>query len=161
MKMLACKHSGFSLVEVTLALGVAAISLLTIFALLPVGIKTNQVAIEQTASTDVLSAVTADLRATPMTTPRGAATVSPRFSISIPANPVGAATSTVLFFTAEGQFATSLDTNSRYRVTITFLPNGAGARTATFVDLKATWPAPATIVNAGGAAEMFVALDRN
>lgn len=154
-------RQAFSLVEVTLALGIAAISLLAIFTLLPVGIKTNQIAIEQTASTDVLSAIAADLRSTPVTTPRGGATTSPRFTINVPANPVGSSTSATLFFTTEGQFSPSLTTNSRYRVTVTFLPNGNGTRTATLVDLKATWPAAATIANAAGAAEMFVALDRN
>lgn len=157
-----CRYeASFSLVEVTLALGVAAISLLTIFALLPVGIKTNQVAIEQAASTDVLSAVASDLRATPVTTPRGAAATSPRFAIPIPANPVTDSTTTTLYFTAEGQFSASLAATSRYRVSVTFAPNGSGARTATFVDLKTTWPAAAAIANAEGVAEMFVALDRN
>jgi uncharacterized protein (TIGR02598 family) len=155
------KRSAFSLVEVTLALGVAAISLVAIFALLPVGVKTNQIAVEQTTSTDMLSAVAADLRATPVTMPRGGARASPRFAISVPANPVRTPTTTTLFFTTEGQFSAVVNANSRYRVTITFLPNGAGARTATFVDLKATWPAAASIANANGAAEMFVALDRN
>ena len=154
-------RGAFSLVETTLALGVAAISLLAIFALLPVGVKTNQLAIEQTASTDILSAVAADLRATPVTTPRGGATASPRLAIGIPANPVRTSMTTTLFFTTEGQFSTTLITNSRYRLTITFLPNGPGARTATFLDLKATWPAAAAIANAGGAAEIFLVLDRN
>ena len=161
MRIPTVQHRAFSLIEVTLALGVAAISLLAIFALLPVGVKTNQIAIEQTGSTDVLSAVTADLRATPVTIPRGGAATSPRFVISIPGNPIGAPSSTTLFFTAEGRFTTTIDANSRYRVTVTFLPNGVGSRTATFVSLKATWPAAAAIANAGGAAEVFIALDRN
>jgi hypothetical protein len=108
-----------------------------------------------------LSAVAADLRATPATAPRGQATSSPRFAIGIPSNPVASATTTSLFFTTEGQFSNAVDANSRYRLAITFLPNGAGARTATFVSLKATWPARASPANAGGGAEMFVALDRN
>ena len=155
------KDDAFSLVELTLALGVAAISLLAIFALLPFGIRTNQIAIEQPASADILSVMAADLRATPVSAPRGIATISPRFAIGIPANPVSSATSKTLFFTAEGQFSDNISPDSHYRVTVTFLPNGAGARTATFVDLKATWPAPASIPNAAGIAEVFVALDRN
>jgi uncharacterized protein (TIGR02598 family) len=162
------------LVEVTLALGVAAVSLLAIFGLLPVGLKTNQVAIEQRASTDVVSAVVADLRGTPVTNPRGGATTSPRFAIGIPANPVSSVTTVTLFFNSEGQCSTDLEGSTepdgsswapplqaRYRATITFVPNGAGARTATFVNLKATWPAAAVLANAGGSAEMFLALDRN
>jgi Tfp pilus assembly protein PilV len=161
MNLSASRSNAFSLVEVTLALGIAAVSLLAIFALLPVGVRTNQIAIEQTASTDVLSAVAADLRATPVTTPRGGAATSPRFGIAIPPNPVGANTTTALYFTIEGRFSTTLVPAARYRVSVTFLPNGAEARTATFAHLNATWPAPAAPINAEGTAEMFVALDRN
>ena len=75
----------FSLVEVALALGVAAVSLLVIFSLLPIGLQTNQRSIEQTVSADILSAVAADLRATPVTSPRGGATTSTQFGMSIPA----------------------------------------------------------------------------
>jgi uncharacterized protein (TIGR02598 family) len=155
------KRDAFSLVEVTLALGIASLSLLAIFALLPAGLRTNQIASEQSATIDLLSAVAADLRATPATTPRGQATSSPRFAIEIPANPVASATTTTLFFTAEGHFSNAIDASSRYRLTITFVPNGAGSRTATFVDLKASWPAAASLTDAGGVAQTFVALDRN
>ncbi len=161
MNLAPSRAKSFSLVEVTLALGVAAVSLLAIFALLPVGVKTNQLAIEQTASTNVLSVITADLRATPVTTSRGGATTSPRFGIGIPANPVGANITTTLYFTTEGQFSTTLTPASRYCLSITFLANGARARTATFVRLSATWPASAAITNAEEIAEWFVALDRN
>jgi uncharacterized protein (TIGR02598 family) len=161
MSLFARRPNAFSLVEVTLALGVAAISLLAIFALLPVGVRTNQVAIEQNASTDVLSAVAADLRTTTVTTPRGGAATSPRFGIAIRPNPVAANTTTTLYFTSEGRFSTTLGPASRYRVSVTFLPNGAEARTATLAHLNATWPAPAAPINAEGAAEMFIALDRN
>jgi len=150
-------HDAFSLVEVTLALGVAAISLLVIFSLLPIGLQTNQRAIEQTASADILSAVTADLRATPVTNPRGVAAT--QFSISIPA--AGSTGTTTLFFNSAGQSATSLQSDSRYRMTATFVSNGGGAKTATFADLKVTWPAGAAIANAQGSAEMFAAFDRN
>lgn len=160
MRIGAPKRAAFSLVEVTLALGVAAISLLGIFALLPVGLQTNRTAIQQTASSDLISAVVADLRATPPTTPLGAAATSQRFQIAIPANPVGAQTSTTLYFADDGQSATTLSPSSRYRLTVTFLPN-SGARAATMATLKMTWPAAANVANAEGSAQMFVALDRN
>jgi Tfp pilus assembly protein PilV len=155
--------SGFSLVEVTLALGVAAISMIAIFGLLVTGTQTNHTAIEQAASSDILATVAADLRATPKTTPPGGVATSLQFSISIPANPVNSATTLPpLYFSSQGQASASLTGNSRYRLIITFLPNGSGTRTATFVDLRITWPAAATPTNANtGAAEAFIALDRN
>ncbi len=152
-------RSAFSLVEVTLALGVAAFSLLAIFSLLPIGLQTNQRAIEEMASADILSAVAADLRATPVTNPRGNATTSTHFGIGIPAS--GSTATTTLFFNSAGKFASSQQADSRYRVTINFPSNGGGAKTATFAILQVTWPAGAAITNAQGAAEIFTAFDRN
>jgi uncharacterized protein (TIGR02598 family) len=162
MKQIRFVSAGFSLVELTLALGVAGVSLLAIFGLLATGSQINHSAIEQTASSDILTTVAADLRATPRTSPPGGATSSPQFGISIPANPVGGSTSATLYFNSVGESSVSLNTDSRYRLVVTFLPNGARARTATFVNLRMTWPAAADPTNAStGAAETFVALDRN
>ena len=149
----------FSLIEVTLALGVAATSLLVIFSLLPIGMQINQRSIEQTASADILSAVVADLRATAPTNPHGNGATSTQFGINIPA--AGSTGITTLFFNGAGRFASSQQSDSRYRVTIRFVSNGDRARTATFADLQVTWPAEAPLANAQGIAEMFAAFDRN
>ncbi|MBA3351982.1 MAG: hypothetical protein H0U23_06075 [Blastocatellia bacterium] len=146
----------FSLVELTIALGVAAVSLLAIVGLLATAAQTNHSATEQSASTDLLTAVAADLRATPSAT-----STSVQFGIAIPANPVGSPTATTLYFDTLGQSSTTLVGSSRYRVVATFLPNGGG-RTATLASLRITWPAAADpTISTTGAAEIFVALDRN
>jgi uncharacterized protein (TIGR02598 family) len=152
--MTARSRLGFSLVEVTLALGVAAFCLLAVFGLLPIGLKTQQSAIEQTAATRVVSAAASDLRNTART-----ATISSLFAINIPANTASSASE--LFFDTEGRFSPAIGPNSRYRLTITFSPNNTGGRAATFVHLLVSWPAAATTVNAAGVAETFLALDRN
>lgn len=166
MKIPPPRAAAFSLVEVTLALGVAAFCLIAIFGLLPVGLKSNQAAMEQTAANGILSAVAADLRATP---PQS--NTSQQFSVSIPANPVTSASASALYFTSKGTFvAGSAPTNdSRYLLTITFLPAGSNANAATLVQLRVTWPATpvdpanptADPVNAAGSAKTFIALDRN
>ena len=156
MKFSSSSFVAFSLVEVTLALGVAAVSLLAIFGLLATGSQINHTATEQAASTSILTAVADDLRATPPTT-----ATSLQFGIAIPPNPVEEPFSTTLYFDSTGQSSTSLSSSSRYRLVLTFLPNGAG-RTATLVDLRMTWPAVADPAKANtDAAEIFVALDRN
>jgi len=160
MKATAVDRCGFSLIEVTLALGVASVCLIAIFALLPVGLRTNQDAAQQVAAGDILGAVMADLRATPANTPRGEAATSHQFAINIPANPVSEASTSTLFFSGEGQFLTSVNAESRYRLTITFLPN-SGSRAATLAHLKMTWPATALPLNATSSAETFLGLDRN
>ena len=57
------KTAGFSLVEVTLALGVAAICLITLLGLLPAGVKTQQTSIQQTTANHIISQVFSFLRA--------------------------------------------------------------------------------------------------
>ena len=148
-------RAGFSLVEVTISLGIAGFCLVVLLGLLPIGLKSNQAAIQQTLGNNILSSVAADLK----TSPRGAATNSPLFQIPIPANPVNAATSQTLFFTGEGQ--TNTQAQARFRLTVTFSTNGPGARTATLANVKISWPAAAAVANASGTAETFVALDRN
>ena len=55
--------AAFSLVEVTLALGVAAICLLALLALLPVASKTQQNSIQQTMANQIIAQIDAVLRA--------------------------------------------------------------------------------------------------
>src|SRR5437879_4142606 len=142
----------FSLVEVTLALGVAAVSLIAIFGLLVTGTQTHHTAVEQSSSSDILTAVAADLRATPKTS-----TTSTQFGIPIPAG--NTVTTSTLYFNSQGRSSTALVGDSRYQLTIKFLANSGGARTATFVDLRMTWPAAAAVTAANtSAAEIFVAL---
>ena len=58
-------QAAFSLVEVTLALGIAAFCLIAVFGLVPVGVQTNRNATSQTAATNILSSVVSDIRASP------------------------------------------------------------------------------------------------
>ena len=143
--------SGFSLVEVTLALGVAAFCLIAVFGIMPVGVQTNRNATSQTAATNIMAAVVADLRATPTFN-----TTSTQFGITF-------GTNTTLYFDGQGQAATLLSPPSptpfqpRYQLNITW----SGTSGLRYADVKVTWPAAATQANASGSAEMFVAFDRN
>lgn len=149
-------RSAFSLVEVTLALGVAAFCLLSVFGLLPIGLNSNHAAAGQTAANGILSAVMADLRATPAGSSSGAAT-SQHFSINIPAaNQTG---TTTLYFSSDGQCVAPSESRSRYLLTISFLANGSSSKSATLANLKVSWPAKAK--TPFGSAQTFVAIDRN
>jgi type II secretory pathway pseudopilin PulG len=63
MKQSLPETSGFSLVEVTLALGVAAVCLIAVLALLPTSLKTQQASIEQTTANQIISTIFSNLRA--------------------------------------------------------------------------------------------------
>jgi len=158
MKARSLPPQGFSLVEVTLAIGIAGFCLIALFGMLPVGLKSNQAAVQQMLANSILTSVVSDLKTTPVTEPRGAATSSPRFQIPLPAqNSTGA--SNPLYFTEDGRLTTDLG-QSMFRLTVTFLPN-AGSRAASLANVKITWPSVATTANASGGVESFVAMDRN
>jgi uncharacterized protein (TIGR02598 family) len=147
-------HSaGFSLVEVTLALGVAAFCLIALVGLLPLGLQTNQSSISQTAAASLLSSVVADLRATPKTS-----LTSQQYDITF-------GTAKVLFFDGEGRAVTPTDPNAspRYRLTITFPSSPVGTFAPTFVSLKVTWPASVnpTPITRVDFVETFAAFDRS
>ncbi|HEY4272520.1 MAG TPA: hypothetical protein VGM65_10980 [Candidatus Udaeobacter sp.] len=158
MKKLAAAGA-FSLVELTLALSVAAFCLLGVFALMPVGVQTNRNATSQTAAVNIMAAVVADLRATPKTN-----TTSPQFGITFGTNRCVNCAQPPLYFDSAGQSTTSLDANSRCQLNVTWnVANSTGACSAAVpcADLKVTWPAAATTANASGSAETFAAFYRN
>jgi uncharacterized protein (TIGR02598 family) len=158
----------FSLVELTLALGVAAFCLLAVFGLMPVGVQTNRNATSQTAATNIMAAVVADLRATPKTAGTWTGT-SPQFCISF-------GTPRTLYFDSEGRCSGDLAGSTspcgvtwdpalqtRYQVNITFPSPSPSTSNLRYANLKVTWPAaadPAT-TTPSGSVEMFAAFDRN
>jgi len=149
--------AAFSLVEVTLAMGIAAICLVALFGLMPVGVHTSRSATSQTAATNIVAAVIADLRATSITN-----STSSQFCIRF-------GTPTTLYFDSAGQCSSDLAgttspfgvavapaLQTRYKMNITW----SGSVALRYADLKVTWPAAATAANANGLTEMFAALDR-
>lgn len=157
-------NCAFSLVELTLALGVAAFCLIAVFGLMPIGVQTNRNATSQTAATNIIALVVTDLRATTKTSGTWTGT-SPLVCISL-------GTPKTLYFDSEGRCSNDLAGSTspcggalfpalqtRYRANITFPSTG----NLTYAQLKVTWPAaadPAT-TTPSGSVEMFAALDRN
>ena len=157
----------FSLVEVTLALGIAAFCLLAIFGLLPIGLNSNQSSIEQTAAASLTRGIISELRATPKTIPNPDLR---QYKITIPAT--GTSTSTLFLAqdtTVTGAENTDADPskNPRYRATLYFTPPLTGQRAATIVRVLITWPATADKTwnvdpkKFSGSFEVTTALDRN
>src|SRR5256884_2039571 len=95
--------AGFSLVEVTLALGVAAFCLIALLGLLPLGMQTNQSAVSQTAAASILSSLVADLRATARSNP-----TSPQYDITF-------GTAKLLYVDDQGRVVTPANSNAAPR----------------------------------------------
>ena len=154
------KTNGFSLIEVTLALGVASIGLTTIIGLLSVATETGRHATQVSAAVNLFAAVAADLRTGAGTSRAGEFAMSQRFAIPIPPAPTNSATVSTVFFDEIERHSWSLTIQSRFRMTIMFLPNTA-PQTATLAHLRLTWPAQAAPADTTNSVDMLLALARN
>jgi uncharacterized protein (TIGR02598 family) len=149
--------AAFSLIEVTLALGVAGFCLIAVFGLMPIGVQTNRNATSQTAATNIVAAVVADLRATPK-----ANATSAQFGITF-------GTCKNLYFDSQAQVAATSDcgnsitlpATARYQLNVTW----AGTSGLRYAGLKVTWPPTVVLTSPtpipSGSVEMVAALDRN
>src|ERR1051326_1951887 len=136
----------FTLVEVTLALGIGAIGLIAIFGLLPAATRANRDASSQLGASEILSAVVADLRSTPKTS-----TSSPQYAITF-------GQPTTLYLDAAGQTNSSPQSQSTYRLTVTFPTSPTGV---VYADIAITWPAVASQSQATGSVEPLSVFNRN
>ena len=160
MKALGRQIAGFSLVEVTLALGVAAICLLALLALLPVASKTQQTSIQQTTANQIISQIDAVLRADVSLPPGQASKVCP--DPPDPNTPCnwGAlhghwllqAAPDTMYFTNEGLPTGNVNANLppsdavfRAKITYRFPPSD----TTSLADIAVSWPAAVDPANGG------------
>lgn len=177
----------FSLVELTLALGVAAFCLIGVFGLMPVGVQTNRNSTSQSGAVNIMAAVVADLRAiskpydnsktylagdrvvygsncyVAIQTTTGHPPSNPTYwtaGLSCPRFGISFGTNAILYFDGSGQFTTSLGANSRYQLNVTWY-NDSVSTGLKYANLKVTWPASADPTTPSGSAEMFAAFDRN
>ena len=150
----------FSLVEVTLALGVAAFSLIVILGMLPVSLKINQSSIQQTAANGIISQIAADLRAAARLPP---GQQSKQFSLNPHNGGPWDPTPDYIFFTDDGKPTgtnqTTAPADAIFRATITYrLPP---TDTTSLADIKVSWPAAQPdLTKVAGSVEMFVAINR-
>jgi type II secretory pathway pseudopilin PulG len=159
MKRPSLCRAGFSLVEVTLALGVAAICLVTMLGLLPATLKTQQSSVQQTRANQIISQINSVLRADVSLPPGQANKVCPD-----PPDPnepcnwsdlhghwLQVAAPDTMYFTNEGRQTGGLngsppaDAVFRAKITYRFPPSD----TTSLADIAVSWPAAVDPGNGG------------
>jgi uncharacterized protein (TIGR02598 family) len=157
------QQRGFSLIEVVIALGIAVFCLIPIFALLPIGQKSNQDTLRETIAASLAASVSTDLRATPATI-----TSSPYFGLSIPSS--GSAGTTNNFYVTDTGVTNAAPSTSRatYLATVVITPPAASTpKTATTAQILITWPALPNQANGSiptqyvGSYDTVIGLNRN
>ena len=166
MKAHARSAAGFSIVEITLALGVAAFCLIAVLGLMAVGLKTQQASVQQTKANAIISQLADDLRADVRLPPGQASKAQGQWS-NLHGHWAAQATPDTLYFTNEGKQTGSVNqspapTDAVFRTKITYYAPPTPGYTTALADVKVTWPAevdPATRVPAGSV-ETFIAVNR-
>jgi type II secretory pathway pseudopilin PulG len=147
MKRPLLKTAAFSLVEVTLALGVAAFCLVAVLGLLPTSLKTQQTSIQQTTANQIISTIFSDLRADIRLPPGLDSKVCgddpPCAWGDLHGHWHDVATPFTLYFTYEGKQTGTLNgtppADAVFRATITY--RFPPSETTTMADIRVTWPA--------------------
>ena len=165
--------AAFSLVEVALALGVAAFALLAIMGMLPTTFKTQQASIQQTTANTFISQIFSDLRADLRLPPGQASKACP--DPPDPNQPCqwdqlhghwrNVATPDTLYFTNEAKQTGTIngsppaDAVFRAKITYRFPPT----ETTSLADITVSWPAQVDPDQGGtptGSATSLIAVNR-
>jgi type II secretory pathway component PulJ len=159
----ACR--AFSLAEVVLALGVAALALVAVMGMLPVGLKTNQASVSQTKANAVMSQAIDFLRAD-VRLPPGQVKKAQGDWTNLNGHWQSVAVPDTLFFTNDGKqngygsgSAPAAPADAVFRATITYLfPPTA---TTSIAKITVSWPAvQSDLTKVAGSIEMFAAVNR-
>ena len=125
---------GFSLIEVVLALGIAAFALVSVVGLLPLGIGMAGESVDESGAVNLISAVVSDRLATSSTTAS--------LIYSLPAMTSSTATISGTFGAGEnGEFTGNDWTKARYRVVYSLTPPASGRPDPEIAWFRVTWPA--------------------
>ena len=156
------RTASFSLVEVALAMGVAAFCLIVLVGLLPTGIKTQQASAQQTIANEIMSEILGDLRAD-IRLPPGQASHEGESGFGLHGHWAQMYAPDTLYFDQQGdwlQLNGSPPAGATFRSKITYLfPPNASTSVANIV---VSWPAqvdPATVMPAGSV-QAFIAVNR-
>jgi len=165
MKQRSRVSSAFSLAEVVLALGVAALALVAVMGMLPVGLKVQQTSSSQTKANAVMSQAIDFLRAD-VRLPPGQQKKAQGDWTNLNGHWQSVAVPDTLFFTNDGKqngygtgSAPAAPAGAVFRATITYLfPPTA---TTSIAKITVSWPAAQSdLTKVAGSIEMFAAVNR-
>jgi type II secretory pathway pseudopilin PulG len=173
MKRPVSGSAAFSLVELTLALGVAAFCLIVLLGLLPASLKTQQSSIQQTTANQIISTISSALRADVRLPPGQESKACP--DPPDPSQPcvwgnlhgnwLRRLVPDTLYFTNEakqtGTINGSPPTDAVFRAKITY--RFPPSETTSLADIRVTWPAqvdPDSGGVAAGSVRSLIAVNR-
>jgi type II secretory pathway pseudopilin PulG len=163
MKRALHKTAAFSLVEVVLAIGIAAFALIAMLAMLPVGLKVQQTSIHETIANKILSQIIGDMSAAVRVHGSGNGN-STNFLIHLPPtsgspwSPYNQLPSTA-YFANDGNYLGG-SAGAVFTATIIYVATNA-ANTTALVHIVVSWPSQQTdLTKVAGSVETLVDINR-
>jgi len=152
------------LIEVTLAIGVAAFCLIAVMGLIPVAIKIQQASVQQTKANAIMSQIASDLLADVQLPPGQASKAQGNWS-NLHGHWAQVATPDLLYFTNDAKQTGSVNQGSApsdavFRAIITYmLPP---TTTTSLASIQVTWPASVdpTIAAPAGSVQTLISVNR-
>ena len=163
-------RSGFSLIEVVLAIGVVSFALMALVALLPMGLRLARNSTEEMRAIYLISAVSSDLASAPLSSAGSAnfhiaptpwATNADR---AVVPNPTVNLNTDYLFYAGEGQTVSDVpSSDARYRITLRYtrvpgktMDVPVTSPSSIEAMLMVSWPAAAGATNLEGRVETYL-----
>ncbi len=137
----------FSLVEVVLAMGIIAFALIVLFALLPVGLKSNSDSIGESQAVNLLQALIADRHSSAYSNSSSVYSLPALTNVTSPVNGT-------FYLMEDGVTTNALPANARYQINYTVYPadslysqatnyTAASVPMPVTIHFKVSWPAAA------------------
>jgi uncharacterized protein (TIGR02598 family) len=169
MKQRSRSSNAFSLAEVTLALGVAALAFIAVLGMMPVGLKVQQASVQQTTASEIMAAILNDLRAD-VVLPPGQASKETDSGFGLHGHWLAVDKPSWLFFTNGGSQTGSASNNTdtppaappdavfMAKITYLFPPTA----TTSVANVIITWPAQVnpTTGTPAGSVGTYIAVNR-
>jgi len=114
------EKSGFTLIEITMAIGIVSFAFMALIALFPMGLQSEKTSDNETSCINLMHSLIADIAATPVSKAGGANTASGRFGLApLPANVTTPISVTTYFNDSQQKIAAA---GAVYRVVMTYYP---------------------------------------
>jgi type II secretory pathway pseudopilin PulG len=165
MKQSIQKTAAFSLVEVVLAIGVAAFALIAILGMFPVAVKTQQAGVEQTKANAIISYIIDELRAD-VRLPKGLASQAQGDWSILHGHWAAVAQPDTMFFTNDLQLISVVHgsgppapAGAVFRATLYYMK--PPTLTTSIAQITVSWPATQSdLTQVAGSIDMFAAVNR-
>jgi type II secretory pathway pseudopilin PulG len=143
------RRSGFSLIEIVLAVGIFSFAIIAVVTLLPVGMQSEQASVDEASAGNLLRSIRADL----LNSSGSASSLTVHFRQPLPATITS--TTSVVFYVNDGESPLTSAAGARFQVNMDYFPKQQIPPSPVAVHVRVSWPAAAPATDIQGSVETY------